>query len=315
MGHRAEPRPPGRRSVLIGLGMLGGGVLAGALGPQQPPEAAPAAGLSGPVPTPAAVAGPGSAPMPTMTPTTPAAARVAPTEGEMVAEFAGRIPRDWGLAVPGVVTSAPSARLALTFDACGGPGGAGCDHRLLDLLRRLGVPATLFVNQRWIQANPGIARDLAADPLFELANHGTRHLPLSVTGRAAYGIPGTTGVGEVYREIMGDQAALQSLTGKAPRFFRPGTAYYDDVAVAITRRAGLLPVNFSVNADAGATFPAPVVAAVLDKASAGDIVIAHFNRPGGGTAAGFEAALPRMLARGVAFGQLGQVLPDGAVAL
>lgn len=177
------------------------------------------------------------------------------------------------------------------------PGGAGCDHRLLDLLRRLGVPATLFVNQRWIQANPGIARDLAADPLFELANHGTRHLPLSVTGRAAYGIPGTTGVGEVYREIMGDQAALQSLTGKAPRFFRPGTAYYDDVAVAITRRAGLLPVNFSVNADAG------------------DIVIAHFNRPGGGTAAGFEAALPRMLARGVAFGQLGQVLPDGAVAL
>jgi peptidoglycan/xylan/chitin deacetylase (PgdA/CDA1 family) len=40
------------------------------------------------------------------------------------------------------------------------------------------VPATLFVNARWIEANPRQFRQLAADPLFEIANHGTEHRPL-----------------------------------------------------------------------------------------------------------------------------------------
>ena len=329
MGDLPRPALRGRRSVLIGLGALAAGVMVDAVVPLRaqgarsltPANAGAAAaenavqesGLDpAPAGTPASTP-PAVEPGPTQAPPVPA--RLAPTEAQVVAEFSGRRPTDWGLTVAGVITSTPAAQLALTFDACGGPGGAGCDHRLLDTLRRLGVPATLFVNQRWIEANPGVARELAADPLFELANHGSRHCPLSVTGKRAYGIPGTSDVGQVYREIMDNQAVLRSLTGRPPRFFRPGTAFYDDVAVAITRRTGLLPVNFSVNADAGATLPAPVVAAGLAKASAGDIVIAHFNRPGSGTAAGFEQALPRMLAHGTAFAQLGRALPAGAVAL
>jgi len=354
LGDLPRPALRGRRSVLIGLGALAAGVMVDAVIPLRAqgarnatptrnggPEGTPAGGLdaapegtpasappsgvpegtppgTAPAAAPAAPDGPvppaAVEPVPAPVPP-PAPARAVPTEAELVAEFSGRRPLDWGLGVAGVITSTPAAQLALTFDACGGPGGAGCDHRLLDTLRRLGVPATLFVNQRWIEANPGVARELAADPLFELANHGSRHCPLSVTGRRAYGIPGTAGVGQVYHEIMDNQAVLRGLTGRAPRFFRPGTAFYDDVGVAITRRTGLLPVNFSVNADAGATLPAPAVAAALAKASAGDIVIAHFNKPGSGTAAGFELALPRMLAHGAAFAQLGRVLPAGAVAL
>jgi peptidoglycan/xylan/chitin deacetylase (PgdA/CDA1 family) len=91
--------------------------------------------------------------------------------------------------------------IALTFDACGGPGGSGYDRALIDFLRRREIPATLFINSRWIDANPAIFRRLAAEPLFEIANHGTRHRPLSVTGRSAYGIPGTRSAAEVYDEI------------------------------------------------------------------------------------------------------------------
>ncbi|MET3718675.1 hypothetical protein [Arthrobacter sp. UYEF21] len=50
---------------------------------------------------------------------------------------------------------------------------------------------------RWIRINPSQARDLAANPLFELANHGTRHTSLSVTGKTANGIPGTRSSAEV----------------------------------------------------------------------------------------------------------------------
>ncbi|UVJ41469.1 polysaccharide deacetylase family protein [Arthrobacter sp. CJ23] len=232
-----------------------------------------------------------------------------PDKEQIIAEFGGLRPKEWGLHVTGVVNGSASRHAALTFDACGGPGGTGCGQQLLATLRSLNVPATLFMNQRWIQANPGLAAELAADPLFELANHGSQHRPLSVAGQAAYGIPGTAGVGAVYDEIMGNQPVLGQLTGKAARFFRPGTAFYDEVTAAITRRLGLLPVNFTINGDAGASYPAGAVAAEVGRTGAGDIVISHFNKPGSGTAAGYAKALPRLLDHGVTFAHLGDVLP------
>ncbi|MFJ4169428.1 polysaccharide deacetylase family protein [Paenarthrobacter sp. NPDC089714] len=232
-----------------------------------------------------------------------------PGREQILAEFSALRPKEWGLHVTGVVDNSPGRHVALTFDACGGPGGAGCDHKLLATLRSLKVPATLFVNSRWLAANPSLAADLAAEPLFELANHGTRHLPLSVSGRAAYGITGTASVADAYDELTGNQAVLHSLTGTWPRFFRPGTAYYDDVAAAMTRRLGMLPVNFSINGDGGATFPPATVAAEVGKVKAGDIVISHFNRPASGTAEGYARVLPRLLDGGTTFAQLGQVLP------
>ncbi|MFH5877686.1 polysaccharide deacetylase family protein [Arthrobacter sp. NA-172] len=236
-----------------------------------------------------------------------------PSKSQILAEFSARKPVEWGLGVTGVVTKTASPHAVLTFDACGGPHGADCDQRLLKTLRKLNVPATLFVNGRWIKANPGLAAELAADPLFELGNHGFRHQPLSVSARSAYGIPGTVNAGEVYDEIMGNQDAMTQLTGEPPRFFRPGTAYYDDVAAAITRALGLIPVNFTVNGDGGATFPAATVAAEVAKIGvgqgAGQIVISHFNQPAGGTAEGYARVLPGLLDRGVTFTRLGDALP------
>ena len=94
-----------------------------------------------------------------------------------------RTPTQWGMDLPGIATSFAAAgqQLALTFDACDG----ACDDALLDTLQRNSIPATMFLNARWIDANPARARQLAANPLFEIGNHGTRHVPLSVTGRSA----------------------------------------------------------------------------------------------------------------------------------
>ena len=115
------------------------------------------------------------------------------TRAQAVARYGHLRPRTWGFGGPGVVRDLHTSRrvIALTFDACGGPGGSGYDQALIGFLRRREVPATLFLNSRWIDANPAAFGQLAAEPLFEIANHGTRHLPLSVTGRSAYGIPGT----------------------------------------------------------------------------------------------------------------------------
>ncbi|MFD2361167.1 MULTISPECIES: polysaccharide deacetylase family protein [unclassified Arthrobacter] len=230
----------------------------------------------------------------------------APSRTDIINTYGAHGARYWGLEAPGVLARLPAGTpgIALTFDFCGGPGGNGYDQALLDTLRQRHVPATLFLNSRWISANPATARQLAADPLFELANHGTSHKPLSTTGNSAYGIPGTRNAGEVYDEIMPNDAGMADLTGARPRYFRPGTAYMDDVAADILRALGVRPAGFSLNGDGGATFPAAVVAREVGRARAGDIVICHGNHPGGGTAEGVRQALDKLLAAGNSFQHL-----------
>ena len=225
------------------------------------------------------------------------------TRAEIKSRYAAIAPKAWGLDVPGVVTRMQGAgrALALTFDACGGPGGHGYDAALIGFLRQEQIPATLFVNARWIDANPGVFGDLAADPLFDIANHGTRHLPLSVRGRSAYGIRGTVDVGEVYDEVDGNARKLLGLVGHPVRFFRSGTAHYDDVATRIVRDLGEQVIGFEVNGDGGATFTPQQVAEALRTVRPGSIVISHMNHPEHGTAAGMRAALPALRGAGYRF--------------
>jgi peptidoglycan/xylan/chitin deacetylase (PgdA/CDA1 family) len=196
--------------------------------------------------------------------------------------------------------------VALTFDACGGRGGSGYDSALVALLRRHRIKATLFLNHRWILANREVARELAQDPLFDLANHGTRHQPLSVRGRSAYGISGTRSVREVYDEVETNAAFMADLLGRPVRLFRCGTAFYDDVAASVVRDLGMYPVGFTVNGDGGATFSARQVATAMRAVRPGAIVIGHMNHPLHATAAGMSRALPELSGAGYEFVHLAE---------
>lgn len=221
----------------------------------------------------------------------------------VAARNAHRTPTRWGMALPGVTTSFAAAgrQIALTFDACRG----ACDDALLAALERDAVPAVLFLNSRWIDANPDRAGQLAANPLFEIGNHGTRHVPLSVTGRAAYGITGTRSAAEAVDEVWANHQRLTALTGVPPTWFRPGTAYYDDVGVDIVGQLGEMPLGFTVNGDDGATLAAAAVRANIVGAAPGSVVIAHMNHPESGTAAGVADAVAQLRATGWEFVPMG----------
>lgn len=262
--------------------------LTGCVNPAGPGKARP------PTPAPDAGASPDPSPI------APAPKPGPPGKEQIVAAFTGQKPQAWGMQLPGILTKLPagSTGISLTFDCCGGPGGNAVDQALIDALQKTGTPATFFLNFRWIQANPGPAKSLAENPLFGIGNHGTRHVPLSVTGRSAYGIPGTASVAEVYDEVMLNQDALHTLTGKTVRYFRSGTAHLDNIAVGIVQTLGLVPVSFTINGDGGATYPAPIVSREVSKAKAGDIVIAHANHPRGATADGIAGALQALHSAG-----------------
>ena len=307
------PAPPPRRravvrgllttAALAGLGACAPGPAASrAAAPTAPASSAPAGPTAAASPSPAAPAD-SPAPAPSASPTPSA-----PSREEIVAEFAGRRPAWFDMVGEGIVSGTAAGGVCLTLDACGGPGGSGVDIDLVDMLIARQVPFTAFLNARWVEANPDLTDRLAACPTVEIANHGTSHLPLSVTGASAYGIPGTADAGEVWDEIMGNQAALTERTGRAPRFFRPGTAHWDDVALAIAARLGLRAAGFSINGDGGATFPADTVEAEVRRAGPGDVVISHMNQPDAGTGAGYRAAVPAMLAEGVVFLTLSDAL-------
>ncbi|WP_246350123.1 polysaccharide deacetylase family protein [Nocardia barduliensis] len=230
-------------------------------------------------------------------------APVSATPTAVAARHARLRPQRWGVDMPGITSTFTAAgkQMALTFDACGGPGNNDIDESLMNFLIAERIPATLFLNKRWIDANRARAAQLAANPLFELANHGVAHKPLSVNGRAAYGIAGTGSAQEAADEVWANHELLSALTGRPPRFFRAGTAHYDDVAVSVVRELGEIPVGFSINADFGATASATEVQSAMNAVAPGAISLAHMHRPHSGTAAGMIAALPRIRAMGYTF--------------
>lgn len=228
------------------------------------------------------------------------------TKQKLIQQYRHHIPTKWGEQVKGVKYRLQTQEkvVALTLDACGGPNGSQYDHELIDYLIQHRIPATLFINQRWIDANPSIFQQLAQQSLFEIANHGTNHLPLSVTGNSVYGMKGTNNVEEVIEEIWRNHQKIEQLTGKAPRFFRSGTAYYDDVAVQIANELGVEVVNFDVNGDAGATKSKNEVKEALLSVQPGSIVILHMNQPHQETAEGVKEAIPILKKRGYRFVKL-----------
>jgi peptidoglycan/xylan/chitin deacetylase (PgdA/CDA1 family) len=230
------------------------------------------------------------------------------TKEQIISKFTGRASREWGEVVKGVKTRLNTDRkvLALTFDACGGPRGSNYDEKLIQYLENEKIPATLFLSGRWIDANPGLLQALSRNPLFEIENHGLNHKPCSAIGRSAHGIRGTKNVGEIFDEIEWNALRILSVTGRKLKYYRPGTAYSDEVCVEIANTLGYEVVNFSVRGDAGATYSMKQVEEALLHSAPASIVLMHMNQPESQTAEGVIATLPELKRRGFGFVKLSE---------
>jgi peptidoglycan/xylan/chitin deacetylase (PgdA/CDA1 family) len=226
-----------------------------------------------------------------------------PIKQTIISQYSGKVPTRWAEKLPGVKTRLDTGEkvIALTFDACGSKND-GYNAELIDFLVKEDVPATLFINARWIDKFPKQFDELASNKLFEIENHGLEHRPASVSGKSVYGIKGTESVGDLIDEVEGCALKIEKLTGRKPVYYRSGTAYYDEVAVEVIKRLGYDIAGFSLLGDAGATYNKDKVKEVLLGAPAGSIVIFHMNHPEkSGTKDGIIEAVPILKKNGYKF--------------
>ena len=218
-------------------------------------------------------------------------------------------PRAWGWNLPGVIMNfkAEGKTVALTLDLCGSKRD-GLDERIVDFLERNGIKATFFVSLRWMKKFPGAFERLYKNPLFEIENHGAAHRPASLNGRSVFGLRGTANSAELYSEVVQTADAIEQLTGRRPKFYRSGGAYYDEFALMQISDMGFMAVGFSVFGDGGTGYSANTAKKAVSKARSGDIIIAHANHQEKTSGKGVVAGLQLLLQNGFEFVRLDEVL-------
>ncbi len=200
------------------------------------------------------------------------------------------------------------ARVALTFDACMGK----ADDRILSVLVRERIPATIFVTARWLKHNPQALHVLLQNPdLFELENHGQNHIPAVDTPVSIYGIASAGSPEAVRQEVQGGADAMVAAGIAQPRWFRGSTAKYDLSSIAQIREMGYRIAGYSVNGDGGSLLGAAVTEKRIASARDGDVVISHINQPTHAAGEGVAKAILDLKAKGVEFVRLQDVEDKG----
>src|SRR5262249_36818622 len=155
------------------------------------------------------------------------------------------------------------------FDACSTRDVSRYDERITRELIESQTPATIFLGGSWAKEEASHVKELAASPLFELANHSYTH-------------PHMTAIADeqrLRRELLRTQAEIRALTGRQPNLFRPPYGEYNDRLVKVAAELGLLTIEYDLasgDPDKHAT-KEHLIDWVLRKAQPGSIIVMHIN--------------------------------------
>ncbi|MBH1938452.1 polysaccharide deacetylase family protein [Streptomyces sp. AV19] len=208
-------------------------------------------------------------------------------------------------------------RVALTFDADmtadQGPRAARGERfdnpALIATLRRLKVPATVFMTGKWADQYPGQAKSIGKDPLFEVANHSYSHHAFA---SPCYGLP-TVPRGGARADVEKAFAAFRKagVEHVVPYFRFPGGCH----SPAVLKEIGPTRVTAVqwdvVSGDAFAKNPGPVAAEVLDKVRPGSVVVMHCTRSAApATEAAVKKIVPELRAKGYEFVKVSDLIQN-----
>lgn len=199
-------------------------------------------------------------------------------------------------------------RVALTLDACGG----GTDERILSALVENRIPATIFVTAKWLKHNSGALAIMRAHPaLFELENHGGRHVPAIDARQTVYGLRSAGSAQAVAAEVESERTVFAAAGGPSQSWFRGATAKYSPSAIRLIRQLGFKVAGYSLNGDGGSLLSAAETARRVSSARDGDVIIAHINQPSHAAGEGLVKGMLALKGKGFSFVRLEDADSDG----
>ncbi|GLX21231.1 MULTISPECIES: polysaccharide deacetylase family protein [Streptomyces] len=205
--------------------------------------------------------------------------------------------------------------VALTFDADmtsdQGPRAASGERfdnpGLIDTLRRLKVPSTVFMTGRWAEEYPDQAKSIGTDPNFEIANHSYSHHAFK---SPCYGLPALdeeAARADVERAFAAFRKA--GAVNTVPYFRFPGGCY-DDQALKALAPAKVTAVQWDVvSGDAFAKDPDAVAEQVLAGVKPGSVVVMHCTRSAAPvTEQAIQKVVPELRKRGFRFVKVSELM-------
>lgn len=192
-----------------------------------------------------------------------------------------------------------SSKIALTFDACPTGKVDEYDEKVIDILIKGNVPATLFMSGRWVEKNPEKAKLLASYPQFEIAAHSYYHPHMLEKDDE-----------RVLRELKKTQTLIKKITGRTPQYFRPPFGEVDERIAMLAAEAGLITVQYDIaSGDPDPNLsPQRIVRGVLRDAKGGSIIVFHMNRNGVHTAEVLPQIVNGLRERGFTLVTIGELL-------
>lgn len=174
-------------------------------------------------------------------------------------------------------------KIALTFDAdmtagmeellASGRVKSYYDDRLIRILESTNTKVTLFLTGMWIESYPDVAKQLAKNPLFELANHSYDHRGFDGT---CYGLRPVSD-NQDNEEVMKTQRLLSKL-GVTNRYFRFPGGCYSQTDLDILSSLGLTAIQWDVaGVDGFNDNQAAIEENVLRHVENGSIIVMHMN--------------------------------------
>lgn len=204
----------------------------------------------------------------------------------------------------GVIERLPTADkvVALTFDACEAKGApAFLDQTILKVLEAEKVPFTIFATGLFARRNAAELGRLAASPLVRVENHSLDH-PQHMERLDA---------DAVRRQVADADEAIQTATGRKPRFFRFPAGNYDAATLGAVEATGHKVVHwtFASGDPAKGVTPEHLKDWVLSRTRPGSILIFHVNQRAPATGPALPAILAELRRKGYRFASLDEVLP------
>ncbi len=198
-------------------------------------------------------------------------------------------------------------KVAISFDCAW---GVDYTDKLLEIMEEENVKCTFFTVEFWSDKYPEYLKKIS-DMGHEIGTHSATHPHMPKLDKSA-----------IEKELISSTQAIETVTGKKVKLFRPPYGDYDDKLIQTASELGLYTIQWDVDSlDWKNLSASEITDRVVSRVKNGSIVL--FHNQGLHTAEALPQIIKQLKAKGFEFKPIGEliyrdnftVLPDGSQKL